>query len=88
MNVDLIRKGFARIPSPTNEEHVNALQQNANYSRLITRLLTSEKVAERRGVGHWERSTWVESLKSLPTASAEIIRTSPFTKFTVLLIFF
>lgn len=83
MNVDLVRKGFARISSPSNKEHVSALQQNASYSRLITRLLTSEKVAERRGVGSWERNTWVESFTSLPSAATEIVRTSPFTKFIV-----
>jgi hypothetical protein len=85
LNVDLIRRGYARVFPPEHQTHLKALQSNAAYSRLITRLLTSEKVADRRGIGVFERQGWVESLRSLPSASGEIIRTSAITKFIMLL---
>jgi endonuclease YncB( thermonuclease family) len=83
LNTDLIRKGYARVYTLENQPHYEALQNNTSYSRLVTRLLTSEKVAENRGVGMWERDTWVESLQSLPFAAGQMIRTSSITKFIV-----
>uniref|UniRef100_A0A915DKR1 Uncharacterized protein n=1 Tax=Ditylenchus dipsaci TaxID=166011 RepID=A0A915DKR1_9BILA len=50
VNTDLVRRGYARVFAPADIQHMKALQTNAAYSRLITRLLMSEKVADRRGV--------------------------------------
>uniref|UniRef100_A0AC34REV0 Uncharacterized protein n=1 Tax=Panagrolaimus sp. JU765 TaxID=591449 RepID=A0AC34REV0_9BILA len=85
LNVDLVRRGYARVFAPENPIHLKALQTNASYSRLITRLLTSEKVADRRGIGVWERDTWVESVSSLPSQTTQIVRANPITKLIVLL---
>ncbi|KAL7080349.1 hypothetical protein ACQ4LE_000390 [Meloidogyne hapla] len=80
LNVELIRKGYARVFGLDNYEHVQSLQFNSNYSRLITRLLTCEKVAERRGLGLWERATWVESFAAYPSTLAQIIKNSALFK--------
>uniref|UniRef100_A0A914CU85 Uncharacterized protein n=1 Tax=Acrobeloides nanus TaxID=290746 RepID=A0A914CU85_9BILA len=85
LNIDLVRRGYARVYPPDHPLHLQAIQANASYSRLITRLMTSEKIAERRGLGVWERASWVESLQALPAQTGQIIRTSPITKFAVLL---
>jgi hypothetical protein len=45
LNVELVRRGLARVPSPNeNTAHLRALQGNPAYARLISRLLMSEKV--------------------------------------------
>ncbi|CAK5098498.1 unnamed protein product [Meloidogyne enterolobii] len=80
LNVELIRKGYARVFGLDNYEHVQTLQFNSNYSRLITRLLTCEKVAERRGLGLWERTTWVESFAAYPATLFQIIKQSAVVK--------
>lgn len=83
LNVDLVRKGYARVFAPENHIHLKALQTNAAYSRLITRLLTSEKIADRRGIGVWERDTWVESVSSLPSQTMQILKANSITKLIV-----
>ncbi|CEF66947.1 Protein C3orf33 [Strongyloides ratti] len=85
MNQDLVRKGYAKIPSPNNKEHINSLEHIPTYSRLINKLLLSEKIADKRGLGMWEKESWMESVKSVPTQSFGIIKSSPFVKFIVLL---
>ncbi|KAF8360446.1 hypothetical protein PRIPAC_87369 [Pristionchus pacificus] len=87
LNVDLVRRGYARVPPPEHPSHLKALQSVPAYSRLIQKLLMSEKVkvADRRGVGVWERDTWVETMQSYPSAMGGIIRANPVTKFVVLL---
>ncbi|KAF7636997.1 hypothetical protein Mgra_00003576 [Meloidogyne graminicola] len=84
LNVELIRKGYARVFTLDNYEHVQALQFNSNYSRLITRLLTCEKVAERRGLGLWERTTWVETFASYPSTFVQIFKQSAIFKLCLL----
>ena len=44
LNTELVRKGYARVYGPNDSAHMKALQTNRHYSRLITRLLTCEKV--------------------------------------------
>ncbi|KAI6227539.1 hypothetical protein M3Y99_01240400 [Aphelenchoides fujianensis] len=85
LNVDLIRKGFARVHTLDDQAHYKSLQDNAAYSRLVHRLLTSEKVAEKRAIGVWEQNTWVEQLQSYPTALGQMARSSAITKFFFLL---
>jgi hypothetical protein len=85
LNIDLIRKGYARVYTLDTPSHYEALQKNSSYSRLITKLLMSEKVAEKRGIGVWERESWVESVQSFPYAASQIVRSSSITKFIVLL---
>ncbi|KAE9555228.1 hypothetical protein FO519_001578 [Halicephalobus sp. NKZ332] len=85
LNVDLVRRGYARVFAPEDSVHLKALQTNSSYSRLITRLLTSEKVADRRGIGVWERDSWVESVSSIPSQTTQILRANPVTKLVVLL---
>ncbi|KAL3090390.1 hypothetical protein niasHS_006842 [Heterodera schachtii] len=77
------KKGFARTPTLDNHWHREALQFNTNYSRLITRLLTCEKVAERRGLGLWERATWVERVQSYPSTAVQIFKHSVPAKLAV-----
>ncbi|TKR93043.1 hypothetical protein L596_007575 [Steinernema carpocapsae] len=84
LNVELVRKGYARVPGPDQGDHLKALQSVAPYSRLVSRLLMSEKVAERRGVGVWERDTWVESVASYPAQVPQIVKNSPVVKLLVL----
>ena len=83
LNVELVRKGYARVFGLDNPAHKTALQSNTNYSRLITRLLTVEQVAKHRGLGIWERSTWVERLCSYPSTIVQIVQQSTITKFMV-----
>ncbi|VDM51067.1 unnamed protein product [Toxocara canis] len=45
LNVELIRKGYAKVPALTQADHMQALQTVPAYSRLVSRLLLSEKVA-------------------------------------------
>jgi hypothetical protein len=85
LNVDLVRRGYARVFAPENPVHLKALQHNSAYSRLITRLLTSEKVADRRGIGVWERESFVEGIQSLPSQTGQLVRSNPITKLLILL---
>jgi endonuclease YncB( thermonuclease family) len=86
LNTDLVRKGYARVYTLEHPSHYEALQNNSAYSRLVTRLLTSEKVAERRGIGIWERGdSWVESIQSFPYVASQMFWSSSITKFAVLL---
>lgn len=85
INQDFVRKGYAKIPSPNDKEHITSLEHVPSYSRLINKLLISEKVADKRGLGMWEKESWVESVKSVPTQSIGIIKSSPFVKFLVLI---
>ncbi|PIO70271.1 hypothetical protein TELCIR_07880 [Teladorsagia circumcincta] len=84
LNIEVVRRGYARVPPPESPRHLKALQSIPAYSRLVNRLLTSEKVADRRGVGIWERDSWVESVQSYPSQVGQIIRGAPITKFIVL----
>jgi len=86
VNTDLIRRGYARVYTPDIPDHFDSLQSNTAYARLVTRLLTSEKVAERRGIGIWERGTWVESLRSYPSTFIQTIKASPVVKLVILFI--
>uniref|UniRef100_A0A1I7XEL7 Transmembrane protein 242 n=1 Tax=Heterorhabditis bacteriophora TaxID=37862 RepID=A0A1I7XEL7_HETBA len=85
LNVEVVRRGYARVPPPEHLRHLKALQTIPAYSRLVSRLLMCEKVADRRGVGVWERDSWVESIQSYPSQIVQIIKTAPMTKFIVLL---
>ncbi|CAB3411482.1 unnamed protein product [Caenorhabditis bovis] len=85
LNIEVVRKGYARVPSPDQHKHLKDLQSIPAYSRLVSRLLMSEKIADRRGVGVWERDTWVESVQSYPTQLSGIIRSAAITKAVVLL---
>uniref|UniRef100_A0AC35U3N7 TNase-like domain-containing protein n=1 Tax=Rhabditophanes sp. KR3021 TaxID=114890 RepID=A0AC35U3N7_9BILA len=85
VNQDFIRRGYAKIPNPNNNEHVAALEQNPIYSRLITKLLMSEKIANQRGVGMWERESWVESVQSVPSQTYGMLKGSPVIKLFILL---
>ncbi|KAF1765320.1 hypothetical protein GCK72_005272 [Caenorhabditis remanei] len=85
LNVEVVRRGYARVPGPEQVKHLKYLQSVPAYSRLISRLLMSEKVADRRGVGVWERDTWVESVQSYPSQVSGIIRSAAITKAVVLL---
>uniref|UniRef100_A0A914HDK1 Uncharacterized protein n=1 Tax=Globodera rostochiensis TaxID=31243 RepID=A0A914HDK1_GLORO len=84
LNTELVRKGFARMRTVDDHWHRESLQFNAAYSRLITRLLTCEKVAEHRGLGLWERATWVERVQSYPSTAVQIFKHSVPTKLAVL----
>uniref|UniRef100_A0A0N4ZH50 SURF1-like protein n=1 Tax=Parastrongyloides trichosuri TaxID=131310 RepID=A0A0N4ZH50_PARTI len=86
VNQDFIRKGYAKIPSPNNQDHIESLEKIPSYSRLINKLLMSETIADKRGVGMWERQSWVESVKSVPAQSYGMIKSSPIVKFIVLLV--
>ncbi|CAD5217120.1 unnamed protein product [Bursaphelenchus xylophilus] len=85
LNVDLVRKGYARVYTLDHKTHYDALQSNSAYSRLVTKLLTSEKVAESRGVGVWNQAGWVEKVESLPSAAGQIVRSAAVFKFFNLL---
>ncbi|CAJ0607263.1 unnamed protein product [Cylicocyclus nassatus] len=84
LNIEVVRRGYARVPPPESPRHLKALQTIPAYSRLVSKLLMSEKVADRRGVGLWERDSWVESVQSYPSQVGQIIRGAPITKFIVL----
>lgn len=85
LNIDLVRKGYAKVYTLDSKPHYDALQQNSAYSRLVTKLLTSEKIAESRGVGVWDQSKWVEKVESLPSAAGAIVRSATVFKFFNLL---
>ncbi|KAJ1368867.1 hypothetical protein KIN20_030216 [Parelaphostrongylus tenuis] len=86
LNVEVVRRGYARVPPPESLRHLKALQSIPAYSRLINRLLMSEKIADRRGVGLWERDSWVESVRSYPSQFRQIILGAPITKFLILVL--
>ncbi|KAK6049534.1 hypothetical protein COOONC_12961 [Cooperia oncophora] len=46
LNIEVVRRGYARVPPPESPRHLKALQSIPAYSRLINRLLMSEKVCE------------------------------------------
>lgn len=46
-------------------------------------LLSIFQVADRRGVGVWERDTWVESVQSVPSQVTGYVRAAAITKFAV-----
>ncbi|KAM3719599.1 Protein C3orf33 [Dirofilaria immitis] len=83
LNVDLIRRGFARVISLSNPEHVDALKTNPSYSRLISKLVMSEKIADRRGLGLWTYDTWAEIVFSYPATLKQIIRSAAITRFLI-----
>ncbi|VDK74453.1 unnamed protein product [Litomosoides sigmodontis] len=83
LNVDLIRQGFARVIPLSNPEHVTALKTNHLYSRLVSKLIMSEKIADRRGLGLWTRDTWAEVIFSYPITFRQIIRSAGITRFLV-----
>lgn len=83
LNVNIVRKGLGRVYGPENKAHIDAILNYSAYSRFITCLLTCEKVADQRGIGVWERSTWVESIKSLPTSFVEIAKNTAVFKLSV-----
>ncbi|CAD5212850.1 unnamed protein product [Bursaphelenchus okinawaensis] len=85
LNVDLVRKGYAKVYTLDQKQHYDALQTSSAYSRLVTKLLMSEKVAESRGVGVWNQSGWVEKVESLPSAAGQIVRAAAIFKFFNLL---
>lgn len=78
---------MARVYGPENKDHIDAMRNCSAYSRLITHLLTCEKVADQRGIGIWERNTWVESIKSLPVSFVEIIKNATIFKLVVIFFF-
>uniref|UniRef100_A0A0N4ZB41 Prohibitin n=1 Tax=Parastrongyloides trichosuri TaxID=131310 RepID=A0A0N4ZB41_PARTI len=80
LSQDLIRKGFAKVPKPNNDDHIQALEKNKAYAHLISRLLESEKIADRRGVGVWERKSWVEAVQTIPSQTVNYVRGSPIIK--------
>uniref|UniRef100_A0A914ZLE7 TNase-like domain-containing protein n=2 Tax=Parascaris univalens TaxID=6257 RepID=A0A914ZLE7_PARUN len=84
LNVELVRKGYAKVPALSQTEHMHALQTIPAYARLVSRLLMSEKVAERRGVGVWQRDTWVESVAAYPSQFTQMVKSSAVARFAVL----
>lgn len=44
MNVDLVRRGYAKVLGPDRLDHKKALEEVPPYSRLVSKLLMSEKV--------------------------------------------
>lgn len=84
LNIEVVRRGYGRVPPPESARHLKALQSIPAYSRLVNRLLMSEKIADRRGIGLWERDSWVESMQSYPSQLKQIVLGSPVTKFIVL----
>ncbi|VDM95294.1 unnamed protein product [Thelazia callipaeda] len=84
LNVDLVRRGFARVTSLTNVEHMDTLKTNASYSRLVSKLIMSEKIAERRGLGLWACDTWAETVFSYPAAFKQIVLSTAVIRFLVL----
>ncbi|VDN91194.1 unnamed protein product [Brugia pahangi] len=83
LNVDLVRQGFARVIPLSNPEHVDALKTNPSYSRLMSKLIMSEKIADRRGLGVWTRDTWAELIFSYPATLRQIIRSAAITRFLI-----
>ncbi|VDD93986.1 unnamed protein product [Enterobius vermicularis] len=83
VNVDLVRRGYAKVLGPDRLDHKKALEEVPPYSRLVSKLLMSEKIADRRGVGIWQRDTWVESLAAYPSQFSQIVKHSALTRFAV-----
>ncbi|EJW83594.1 hypothetical protein WUBG_05497 [Wuchereria bancrofti] len=83
LNVDLVRQGFARVIPLSNPEHLDALKTNPSYSRLMSKLIMSEKIADRRGLGLWTRDTWAEVIFSYPATLRQIIRSAAVTRFLI-----
>uniref|UniRef100_A0A183EAT7 TNase-like domain-containing protein n=1 Tax=Gongylonema pulchrum TaxID=637853 RepID=A0A183EAT7_9BILA len=83
LNVDLVRRGFARVLPLTSDEHVEALKTNPSYSRLISKLIMSEKIADRRGLGLWTRDTWAETIASYPSILKQLILSAAITRFLI-----
>ncbi|KAL3994396.1 hypothetical protein ACH3XW_21570 [Acanthocheilonema viteae] len=83
LNVDLVRQGFARVIPLSNPEHMNALKTNPSYSRLMSKLIMSEKIANRRGLGLWTGDTWAEIIFSYPATFRQIIRSATITRFLI-----
>lgn len=44
LNIDLVRRGYAKVLALDQREHYKALQSVPAYSRLISKLIMSEKV--------------------------------------------
>uniref|UniRef100_A0A914WKR0 TNase-like domain-containing protein n=1 Tax=Plectus sambesii TaxID=2011161 RepID=A0A914WKR0_9BILA len=84
LNKELIRRGLARVPGADNHQHLTALHTVPAYSRLVNQLLLSEQIADRRGVGMWERDTWVESMRALPYQMGEMVRSAAITRLILL----
>uniref|UniRef100_A0A0N5C9W9 Protein C3orf33 n=1 Tax=Strongyloides papillosus TaxID=174720 RepID=A0A0N5C9W9_STREA len=82
LSQQLVRKGFAKVLKPTDEDHVKALESNKAYSKLVDQLLISEMVADRRGVGVWERQSWVEGIQTTSEQTINAIKKSPLVKFS------
>ncbi|VDK48866.1 unnamed protein product [Anisakis simplex] len=85
LNLELIRKGYARVLDGGDAEHIDAIKAYPSYSRLVSRLLVSEQIADRRGLGIWQRETWVESIAAYPSQLYQIIRNNALTRFMILL---
>ncbi|VDN52369.1 unnamed protein product [Dracunculus medinensis] len=85
LNIDLVRRGYAKVLALDQREHYKALQSVPAYSRLISKLIMSEKIADIRGIGIWKRDTWVESLAAYPSQIIHIIKFSAITQLAVLL---
>lgn len=83
VNVDLVRRGFARVLPLSSIEHVKALKTNPSYSRLISKLIMSEKIADRRGLGLWTRDTWAETISSYPSLLKQIVLSAAITRFLI-----
>uniref|UniRef100_A0A0K0FH65 Protein C3orf33 (inferred by orthology to a human protein) n=1 Tax=Strongyloides venezuelensis TaxID=75913 RepID=A0A0K0FH65_STRVS len=77
----LVRKGFAKVLKPTDKDHVKALESNKSYSKLIDQLLLSEMVADKRGVGVWEKQSWVEGIQTTSKQTINSIKKSPLVEF-------
>ncbi|VDL81813.1 unnamed protein product [Nippostrongylus brasiliensis] len=43
LNIEVVRRGYARVPPPESPRHLKSLQSIPAYSRLVNRLLMSEK---------------------------------------------
>ena len=82
---ELVRRGLARVPSTDAGAHVSLLRSSPAYSRLVNQLLISERIADRRGVGMWQRETWVEGMQALPSQLGSMTTNSSAYRLAVLL---
>uniref|UniRef100_A0A0K0ETL7 TNase-like domain-containing protein n=1 Tax=Strongyloides stercoralis TaxID=6248 RepID=A0A0K0ETL7_STRER len=76
----LVRKGFAKIFKPTNEDHVKTIENNKVYANLIKNLLISEEIADKRGIGVWEKQSWVEDVQTISGNTVNYLKNSPLIK--------
>lgn len=83
LNVELVRRGFARVLPLENVEHSGALKSLPAYSRLVSKLIMSEKIADRRGLGLWRRDTWAETVVSYPSLIKQIVLSAAITRFLI-----